>query len=382
EKPKKTVPGVAFPNRRQERINSLIKERRKKLKKATTDIEKEGFEALLKDLADQLRTLKRAEARRKKQQERRKANKSFKSDPFGTIKNVLSPNPAGELKCTQQELDSHLEQTYGDPLRNVPLGILEGLPDRGKDPEVLFNMKDVSKKEHNAVIRKARSKSAPGNNGLPYLVYKRCPGISENLWILCRLAFKTADYPDTCRFFEGVYIPKVEGDFGPSAGRPISLGNVQGKVYMAILAKRLTEYMLQNKYVDISVQKGGVPKVKGCIEHFGAMWEVIKDAKVNRRNLNVVWLDLANAYGAVPHVLIIKALRYYNIPNKIINIIILYFSGVYGRFSSRTVTSKWQKFEIGIFMGCVISVIIFVMVMNLSDEYSSVKIPRAIVPQR
>ena len=113
------------------------------------------------------------------------------------------------------------------------------------------------------------------------------------------MAFKTADYPDTCQYFEGLYIPKVESDFGPSTGWPISLGNVQGKVYMAILAKRLSEYMLQNKYVDtISiVQKGGVPKVKGCIEHFGAMWEVIKDAKVNRRNLNIVWLDLANVYG-------------------------------------------------------------------------------------
>ena len=75
-----------------------------------------------------------------------------------------------------------------------------------------------------------------------YLVYKRCPGISENVWILCMLAFKTADYPDKCRsYFEGVYIPKVEGDFSPSTGRPISLGNVQGKVYMAILAKRLSE---------------------------------------------------------------------------------------------------------------------------------------------
>ena len=381
EKPRKPASVVVLVSRRQKRIDSLIIERRvlrKKLKKATTDIEKSGFEALLKDVAEQLGKLRRAEARRKKQRERRKANKSFKTDPFRTVKNVLSPNPAGELKCTQEELDSHLEKTYGDPVRNVPLGVLEGLPDRCKDPEVPFNMKDLSRKEHNEVIRKARSKSAPGNNGIPYLVYKRCPGISENLWILCRLAFKTADYPDTCRHFEGVYIPKVEGDFGPSTGRPISLGNVQGKVYMAILAKRLSEYMLQNKYVDTTVQKGGVPKVKGCIEHFGAMWEVIKDAKVNRRNLNVVWLDLANAYGAVPHVLIVKALRYYNIPNKIINIIILYFSGVYGRFSSRTVTSKWQKFEIGIFMGCVISVIIFVLVMNLSDEYLRVKIPRAI----
>ena len=66
---------------------------------------------------------------------------------------------------------------------------------------------------------------------------------------------------------------------------------------MAVLAKRITAFVLQNKYVDTSVQKGGGPKVKGCIEHFGAMWEVIKDAKMNRRDLCVVWLDLANAYG-------------------------------------------------------------------------------------
>ena len=128
----------------------------------------------------------------------------------------------------------------------------------------------------------------------------------------------------------------------------------------------------------MSVQKGGLPGVKGCIEHFGAMWEVIKDARLNRRDLGVVWLDLANAYGAVPHLLILKALRFYNVPDKIIKIILVYFAGVYGRFSSRVVTSRWQKFEIGIFMGCVISVIIFVLCMNLSDEYLKVKVPRAI----
>ena len=76
---------------------------------------------------------------------------------------------------------------------------------------------------------------------------------------------KTTDCPDNCRYFEGVYIPKVEGDIGPSEGRPISLGNGQGKIYMAILAKRVTAYVLQNKYVDTSVQKGGVSKVKDAL---------------------------------------------------------------------------------------------------------------------
>ena len=284
----------------------------------------------------------------------------------------------GELVCSKEEIDGHLKQTYGDPERHVPLGILRGIPQKAPDPTIPFNMGMISWKEHEDIIRKARSKSAPGNNGIPYLVYKRCPGISRNLWNLNRTAFRNGYYPDNCRFFEGVYLPKEDGNFTPSTGRPISLGNVQGKIYLAVLAKRLTKYVVENSYVDLSVQKGGVPDVKGCIEHFGAMWEVIKNARLGRKDLAVVWLDLANAYGAVPHVLIARALRFYNVPQKIIDIILLYFSGVFGRFSSKTITSGWQKFEIGIFMGCVISVILFVLCMNLSDVYLRNRVPRAI----
>ena len=64
-----------------------------------------------------------------------------------------------------------------------------------------------------------------------------------------------------------------------------------------------------------------------------------------------------------------KALWFYNVPDKIIKIIVVYFAGVYGRFSSRLVTSKWKRFRIGSFMGFVISVIMFVLCMYLSDEY-------------
>lgn len=74
----------------------------------------------------------------------------------------------------------------------------------------------------------------------------------------------------------------------------------------------------------LSVQKGGLPGVKGCIDHFGAVWEVVKNARLNRRDLSVVLLDLVNAYGAVPHVLILRALWFNNIPaDKIIKIIVV-----------------------------------------------------------
>ncbi|XP_063688236.1 uncharacterized protein LOC134821425 [Bolinopsis microptera] len=373
--------GLRFANRRQEEIDKLVIERRvlrRKARKACSQSVKDGFNALLRGLAEKLRKLRRAEARRKKQREVRRQRGGFTRDPFKAIKGILEPSPVGELKCSKEELDNHLSNTYSDASRAVPLGVLNGLPEAAPSPTVGFDSRNITKKEFEEVVKKARGKSSPGNNGIPYTVYKRCPGISQNLWHVLRGGYKAEEYPDNCRYFEGIYIPKADGDFGPSTGRPISLGNIQGKIYLAVLAKRLTNFVVANGYVDLSVQKGGVPGVHGCTEHFGAMWEVLKDARVKRKDLSVVWLDLANAYGAVPHLLIVKALRFYHIPEKVINIVIKYFSEVYGRFSSKTVTSEWQQFEIGIFMGCVISVILFVLCMNLSDEYLKMKVPRSV----
>ena len=57
---------------------------------------------------------------------------------------------------------------------------------------------------------------------------------------------------DTIQSNVGVYIPKADGYFGPATGRPISLVNVQGKIFLAVVARRLTEFIVNNKYVECS----------------------------------------------------------------------------------------------------------------------------------
>ena len=156
-------------DRRAAKIVALVRERRdlrKSLRRAQTELEREGFKALIKVISEKLSKLRRAEARRKKQAEKRRTLNAFKKNPFGTIKRILCPTPVGELKCTKEELDAHLEKTYGDPCRGIPLGHLEGLPERTSSPKVPFMMTNITRKEHDAVIRKGRSKSAPGNNGI------------------------------------------------------------------------------------------------------------------------------------------------------------------------------------------------------------------------
>ena len=72
---------------------------------------------------------------------------------------------------------------------------------------------------------------------------------------------------------------------------------------------KLIEYTLANGYIDTSIQKGGVPAVSGCMEHTAILSQLIREAKAEKKGLVVVWLDIANAYGSIPHNLIQIALR-------------------------------------------------------------------------
>ena len=145
--------------------------------------------------------------------------------------------------------------------------------------------------------------------------------------------------------------------------RPISLLNVEGKI--SVLAARLTKFVISNGYVDTSIQKGGVPGVPGCLEHSSMIWEAIQRAKANRLNLHVIWLDLANAYGAVPHNLLWKALEMHHIPNSMIDILKQYFSNFRMLFRTMSYVTNWTELQVGIAMGCAVSPILFVLAMQV-----------------
>ena len=45
--------------------------------------------------------------------------------------------------------------------------------------------------------------------------------------------------------------------------RPISLLNVEGKVFFSVVAQRLTSYLEKNRLIDTTVQKAGIPGFSG-----------------------------------------------------------------------------------------------------------------------
>ena len=61
------------------------------------------------------------------------------------------------------------------------------------------------------------------------------------------------------------------------------------------------------------------------------IWDSLKSAKHGKTSLSAIWLDVANAYGSVPHRPIYFSLKRYGVSRKWIKIIQQYYGGIWSK---------------------------------------------------
>ena len=123
---------------------------------------------------------------------------------------------------------------------------------------------------------------------MSYKVYKYCDRLRHKLFLLLKELWREEGLVDDWCKAEGIYLPKEANAEAIGDFRPISILNVDGKIYMGIIAKRTVAYLQRNGYINESVQKAGIPGIPGCIEHAFSIWDNIKEAKEMKGDLNVV----------------------------------------------------------------------------------------------
>ena len=353
-------------NRREKQIKTWRKEVKDLTKRFRTahEEEKAGLADLTSEIREKIRRARRAEQIRKQKKQRGRKRSQFIQDPFKFTKTLLGGEKSGKLMSSKEEVETHLRETHSDSRRGLPLGECDKIMPE-QLPSIPMNEKEPSLREVQEVVKKARASSAPGPSGIPYKVYKKCPTLTRKLWQLLRKVWHKGNIPNGWKRAEGCFVPKEKDSEKIKQFRNISLLSVEGKVFFSIMAKRMTEYMISNKYIDVSIQKGGIPGFSGCIEHTSVISQLIRETKERRGDLTCVWLDLANAYGSIPHQLIDTAMKHYHIPDHFRNLVNSYFQGIKLRFTFRDVTTDWQDLEKGIITGCTISPILFIMGMNI-----------------
>ena len=225
-----------------------------------------------------------------------------------------------------------------------------------------FN-EDVDEISH--AVRKACSKSSPSPfDGIPYIVFKKCPALLLalhnifNLCWTCSLAWKLAAVKLIAK-------PAAETDaFMPSNFRPIALTSCVGKLFSTVIRNSWLSYMITNRFFDRSVQKAFMPATAGCTEHHLKLTSILSDAKKKQRSLAVCWMDLANAYGSVHHSLIMYSLRHYHAPPKLTGLVQAFYSGLAAKVSSESWVTSVIPIQVGVYQGDPLSVVIFNTVIN------------------
>ena len=370
--------GVKEGNRKKQEETKGPTRRQRKCKKLREDInllkesyknareeEKAGIRQLQEGKLKELRLAKRAESLKKGRKKFTRNCNAFMSNPFEFAREVIAQRPKGKMSSSKEETESYLEKAHSNPGKDSEAK--EDFHQYGP-PRTEFDDSLPSWKEFNDRIQKARNKSAPGPNGVPYLVYKKCPGLARLLFGYLKGLWRKNVISRTWREAEGVFIPKEDGAKEVKDFRTISLLNVEGKIFFALKADRLLKYALANKYIDTAVQKGGVPDISGCMEHTSAISQMIREAKAGKKDLVITWLDLANAYGSIPHHVIMEALKNTQVPERVQDLIKSYYAEVKIRFSTAAFTTDWQRVERGIITGCTLSVILFVLAMTMLVE--------------
>ena len=154
-----------------------------------------------------------------------------------------------------------------------------------------------------------------------------------SFWKLLRVAHIKKFIAEDWGLADGIYIPKEKNSKYLEQFWPISLLNIEGKVFFGVIAKRMMRFVLNNKF-NISIQKAGIPGFPGCIERASMLWDRIK--------VDFFW-----------------------IPEDLRKLISGYYKCTYMRFSNVKYSTNWQKLNIGIMMGCVKFPLIFVLVMEM-----------------
>ena len=297
----------------------------------------------------------------------RKHEKRFRRNAFAYIKQEF------EFSSSKVQPDADTRDQITDTLRTIysaPEGDLDTswwIP----YPEPQFYMNDlpVLPRDVRRIVYKMRSFSAPGPDGIQPVMMKKLPAYQHVLATLFSRIIQSGEVPPSWHKGRVIFIHKKGDRNNISNYRPITLTSVVSKAFNSILNRRLCDFLNDNGYIDRTTQKGFQKGIQGCTEHTLVLKRVIDVAKKRKHAAHVVWLDIANAFGSVPHEVMIRTLQHLHVPEWLVT----YVRNFYHDISVVGQTLHYNTHPIsikrGVFQGDTLSPTIFIAVFNHCIRY-------------
>jgi hypothetical protein len=268
----------------------------------------------------------------------------------------LRPSPTLPLDTSLKGMVEIMHTHYSERFCKSPVDIstlsdhIKTLPQTAKEVERTFTEEDVT-----AFLRKTKTNSAPGLDGLPYRAYLRCTPLRRVMAVLLQAVLDTGDVPESWKEAVIRCIPKEGKDTSlPESHRPISLCCTDFKTFMGIIADRF-----QDAFTFRHQQTG---YLRNRSPHIAALR--VADHFARHPANKPVLLDYDKAYDRVSHEWILTVLTTSKFPPRLTKVIMSCLTGMTSRVLVNNVLTEKITHGCGVRQGDPFAPLLFLLCID------------------
>lgn len=211
---------------------------------------------------------------------------------------------------------------------------------------------------------KRASKSTPGEDNVTYhdlLVFDPEGLVITKLFNTIR---KTGTIPRCWKHFKTVLIPKPDKDNYREINnwRPIALLSTLYKIFAGIIFSRIISWVNENRLLH-PFQKA-IAETEGCAQHAFTITGIIEHSKSTSSTVKLAFLDIADAFGSIPHEYIFGLLERIGLHKSFVQIISNLYEDTSSVYHCNGIISPSIKINVGVKQGCPLSMLLFSLAID------------------
>ncbi|GFT09220.1 transposon TX1 uncharacterized 149 kDa protein, partial [Nephila pilipes] len=176
------------------------------------------------------------------------------------------------------------------------------------------------------------------------------------------ICIKIKKIPPSWKQSSCVLIPK-KGDLSITENwRPISLSSTIYKLFTKCLTRTLQEWCETHGVIS-NCQKGFTP-FDGVVEHNFVIGQHMELARRSHSDIFLIWLDISNAFGSIPHEVLFRALSNHGIDPDFVDIIRDIYNNSFTQILSNEGPTEPIPLLCGVKQGCPLSGLLFNLSIN------------------
>ncbi|GFR25051.1 retrovirus-related Pol polyprotein from type-2 retrotransposable element R2DM [Trichonephila clavata] len=266
----------------------------------------------------------------------------------------LTGENSDRCKIPTIELTNHFSTTWDLPTEAPNLAAFDP-PDR---PPVVhaFTPKFV------ASCLQSAENSAPGPDGIMYRQWREVDPGCKILCAVFNVCLRLCKVPPSWKISSTILIHKSGDHDDVTNWRPIALSNTLYKLFTKCMTRKLAEWC-EDHEVFSNAQKGFTP-YDGVIEHNFLLSQHFENARAGHSESLAAWIDISNAFGSIPHDVILHALRTQGVDHDFVSLV----ADIYHEATTCLLTEEGPSPPIsirrGVKQGCPLSGILFNLALN------------------